>query len=168
MPRVYERKFDHDEARKLRAEGWSYRELAARFGVSDSAILRVCNPQSRAKMEAHSAAWSRRQRQPCRGGCGRLVWHHGRRIRSGYCPSCLGKLKTRTVRPDTLLCTHCGEWKLDEEFPFGRTANKSRRDRHSFCRGCQAEVRREHRQRNREADNAYQRAYKRRKRATAA
>lgn len=39
--RVYYRKFDHDEARRLRAEDpkhWSYSELARHFDVSKTAI----------------------------------------------------------------------------------------------------------------------------------
>lgn len=40
--RSYARKFDWDEARRLRAEGWTFQALAARYGVNKSAIERVC------------------------------------------------------------------------------------------------------------------------------
>lgn len=82
-------RFDHDEARRLRAAGWTYRALAARYGVSYSGVQRVCNPAVRARMNAHTNRRLRDKRQPCLGGCGRLVWLHGPIIRSGYCPQCL-------------------------------------------------------------------------------
>lgn len=151
--RVYQRKFDHDEARRMRAQGRTYADIAVLMGVSSQAVLRVCNPAVYESVHQASLAWTRKQRRPCRGGCGALVWTnvHGR---SGYCPVCHGReIRATTVRPDTLLCTRCGMWKPDEDFPFG--GKKGRRLRHTYCRPCQTEARREYRWRspeNRERD----------------
>lgn len=38
------RRFDHDEARRLRAEGWTYPQIAQRSFVSPQAVARVCHP----------------------------------------------------------------------------------------------------------------------------
>lgn len=140
------RKFDHDEARRLRAEGLFYREIAERFGVSTQAVLRACDPRVRARMDMASAERHRRNRKPCKGGCGRLVWMHmtGRNP-TGYCIQCLDT--STSVRETTLRCSECGEWKPDAEFGWaGR--NKARRFRHAYCKPCQAPTRQAYRERH--------------------
>lgn len=44
--RVYERAFDHEEAQRLRSEGWSYDDLAERFGVSLTSSPASVRPRS--------------------------------------------------------------------------------------------------------------------------
>jgi helix-turn-helix resolvase-like protein len=162
------RKFDHDEAIRRYANGETGVALAEEYGVSTAAVYRVVNPEIRAYMDKDAVERNRRKREPCRGGCGRLVWRHGRvgRARSGYCPTCNGIQRAESVRPTTLRCSHCREWKRDDAFPRRATAN-ARRGRSHECRVCQTITRRERRQRNAEADRAYQRAYKKRVRAHA-
>ncbi len=164
--RVYQRKYDHERARWLHdVRGWSYKRLAAHYGVSVTAIEYACNDKTRARMLAAAKAGNAKKRRPCLGNCGRLVWMHQKNKNpSGYCPTCHGLRVARTVRETTLLCSRCAEWKPDESFPK-QAAAKARRGRHQRCRPCGTAERREHRARNREADNAYQREYKRRIRA---
>jgi hypothetical protein len=125
--RVYHRHFDHDEARRLRAEGlWTYSRLAEHFGVSEAAVMRVCNPEFRARMDARlkEFVW-RNKREPCKGECGRLVWMMTKG-RSGYCQSCLGERRVAAdVREGELRWTQCRQWKPDSE--FGHNKNKARR-----------------------------------------
>jgi hypothetical protein len=166
LPRV----FDHDECRRLRAEDpkrWTFKELAAHFDVSSAAVSRVLNPQTRARMDRNSLAWARRQRAPCKGGCGTLVWRHGvqGRARTGYCLRCLALQRSKSVRADTLLCTRCKQWKPDEQFPHRNDA-VSRRGRATLCRPCQTIARREYRNSTPERrlrDRLQQRDYRREK-----
>ena len=58
-------------------------------------------------------------------------------------------------------CVTCKEWKPASEYPRNRAQS---RGLHYQCRPCGTAARREHRRRNREAYNAYQREYKRRRR----
>jgi hypothetical protein len=146
--RVYQRKFDHDFARELRAEGMTYQQLADHFSVSVTALEIVFNAKIRTRNRAGTARRNRELREPCLGGCGALVWRHGAqgRARTGYCPACSGLRRATTVRETTLRCSLCGEWKPDEAFPLQRAA-KARRARAGDCRSCQTIRRREHRKR---------------------
>lgn len=145
--RVYQRAFDHDEARRLRKldpEEWTYQRLAEHFGVTDTAVGRVCNPAIAARMAAASREGHRRRKTPCEGGCGRRVWANG--VRTGYCPECIvAFLAEGVVRDGELRCTGCGEWKPDAEFHRG--PGRVRRYRRSRCIACESKERRERRQR---------------------
>lgn len=165
--RWYERKFDHDKARRLHLQGMAIAEIARRLGVSATAVDRVTNPERARQMDEQTKKfmWKHR-RKPCKGGCGRLVWTT-EKGRTGMCLRCVGKLQTRNeVREGELKCKRCGEWKPDEEFPLAKFQNRkagrvrggiSRRYRHSWCRPCSAAVRREHRQRFPGSQQAYDR-----------
>lgn len=157
--RDYQRAFDHEEAARLREQGWTQQRIADHFGVSVAGVRRVLVPSERARMDAYSKRWIKEHyKRPCIRGCGRLAWHHpGRR---GICQTCATEEKTMSVRPDALLCSRCGKWKPDEEFPLRRGA-MGRRQRAHLCRPCSTITRREHRQRNpqhREHDLIYRRA----------
>lgn len=164
--RIYTRAFDHEEARRLREDGWTYPALAERYGVSATALQRVCNPRVRERMDARSNDWIREHmRAPCLGGCGRLVWLQTPG-RSGYCPTCVGKRKAAVnVREGELRCTRCGEWKADAE--FGTKKRKTRRGRRTWCRPCEAAARRAHRHANSEQERTYARNRKRKGKAMA-
>lgn len=148
--RVYQRAFDHDEARRLRENGWTFEKLAEHFGVSITSVAMLFNNRLRERMREQSLQWARREYlRPCIRGCGRNAWHQpGRR---GICVDCAAEERTSTVRPDSLLCTRCNKWKPDEDFFMSR-GNKRRRQRHSICRPCSTEARREWRQRNPEKE----------------
>jgi hypothetical protein len=148
MARVYVRKFDWDEARRLRAEGWSYQAIAERLGVSASAVWQVLTGARR------KAEYRERNREALRrlyrgkgscADCGGPIWLHTAR-KHPRCTDCAAKRKTVTVRPDTLRCFSCGEWKPDALFPYSRS-HRSRRGHHGACRACQAKVRQAHRER---------------------
>lgn len=158
--RVYRRAFDHEEAIALHADGWTYPALAERFGVSETAISRVCNPNTRERMQRLSNQWAWKQRKPCRGGCGRLVWMTAR-ARTGFCAECWAeRLNEPNVREDELRCTNCGEWKRDAEFG-GSKAAKNRRFRRGWCRACETKSRRAHRRTHAERERVNSRKYKR-------
>lgn len=165
--RVYQRAFDHEEAQKLRAEGWSYGRIAEHFGVSDRAVQRVCDPKVREDMERCTSEYHRRQRQPCKGGCGTLVWTHNK-SHTGYCNACLKALQAAPdIRPDELRCTKCREWKPDAEFGTHRPV-KARRSRCAWCRACEAAARRANRKANPERERATDINRKRKKAKTVA
>jgi hypothetical protein len=155
--RIYVRAFDHDEAIALHAEDpicWTPGKLAERYGVSRSGVDRVLHPKRNAQMEAQTQQWTEKNRRPlCKGGCGRRVWMVSKG-RSGYCISCLGLIRAKTVRPDTLLCGRCGEWKPDSEFHTQARA-KARRQRAGQCKPCATVARRENRHANREREARY-------------
>jgi len=159
--RVYYREFDHDEARRLRAEDpkrWSYRALAEHFDVSYTAVQRLFNAHAEERLNRHTLRWARRRRRPCLGGCGTLVWAHTKN-RTGYCLRCIGaQFAAANVREAELRCTRCGEWKPDDQF-YRRRSNHARRGRATHCKPCSAIDRREHRHRNIEQERRYEHDY---------
>lgn len=157
-PRVYERKFDWNEAKALRNDGWTYAAIAERFSVSRSAIQRVCDEKRKARVAEYGAQW---QRNGCCPECGAQATRSNVQHK---CMACRVREMATSVRGDMLRCTTCREWKPDEGFCFDKLLT-ARRGRHCQCRVCLTVARRKHRERNREADNAYQREYKRRVRA---
>lgn len=145
--RVYERKFDWDEARRLCAEGLSYDQIGARLGVSGTAVYRVVVPGIRERMNAASVAWTRGGTCP---DCGKIGVSRTRLDKSRRCVDCAHKKMVTSVRDGELLCFGCREWKPDHDFPRNRGKRaRVRRDRHNFCRGCQAPMRQRSRERAR-------------------
>lgn len=160
--RRYKRKFDHDLARELYAQGESRAALARRFGVSENGIRRVLDPVFRAKFDQRTNEYLRRtHRFPCEGGCGTLVWQVTRE-RSGFCAKCSAiAAAAPNVRPTELRCTKCGEWKPDEEFPVNNQATTdARRRRLSQCRSCSNAARRDYRRRHHQLERERDRARK--------
>lgn len=144
--RIYPRKFDHEEAQRLRALGWTYVGIAELMGVHAQAVRRVCDPKVRQDMQDRATVNLRKRRTPCRGGCGKLVWASDKK-RSGYCTPCYWKAKQLTnpdVRAGELRCTKCRAWKPDDEFPTNKPS-KMRRGRNPMCRPCATAMRRNHR-----------------------
>lgn len=144
--RVYVRMFDWDEARRLRAEGLSCRAIAARLGVTTSAVYRVVTP---GQIEAQ-AANARRYASTgvcddCGGPMNRVSRSHGSR----RCAECAAVARTTSARPEALRCVTCREWKPDSDFPLGGR-KIGRRGRHLQCRGCQTIARRAYRDRHKQ------------------
>jgi hypothetical protein len=155
------RKFDHDECRALYAAGgWTYRQLAAKYGVSEFAVGYALNPRVRETTRAYQLAHCRR---PCAAGCGRDVWTMGRAC-TGLCRSCSADAKVTSVRDGELKCASCGEWKADDAFPRS-SANTRRRQRHKTCTACHTAIKRAWRARHPERERAYDRERKRKQRA---
>ena len=172
--RVYQRRFDHDLAREMRAEGTTYSEIARQLGVSAAAVRRVCDPEVNERMSRAALEHSRRNRQPCLGGCGRLVWTHmngSTRPRTGYCAECFQARRNAErddIGEESLRCHRCGNWKVDAEFPRNRQGPaRARRGRYRNCRTCENAIRNEHRRRKPEitAEADRRRYIKRRKNA---
>lgn len=165
MPRVYERSFDWDEARRLYETGVSRPEIATRMGVSYNMIHRITAPGALERQAAYHREW---QKTGVCADCGAQTNRAGQVNGSTRCVPCSALARATTVRPTELQCSTCREWKPDEDFPHNRADSMSRRGRHGQCRVCQTIARRDHRRRNREAANLYDRDYKRRRRAEGA
>jgi len=158
--RVYVRKFDHDAARARYAAGESVTAMAREFGVHPTAVWRVVS--SRIIESIRERAQKRKSAGVC-DDCGGPMHMGSRYNGSTHCHDCSALARATNVRPDALRCATCREWKPDEDFPFNRAGRKTHRGRHDQCRSCQTVARRERRARNREADNAYSREYRRRR-----
>lgn len=157
--RVYPRKFDWDEARRRNAKGESYLTLAREYGVTDTAVRRVCDSRVRERME--EANYRYQKSGVCRD-CGK----QGVSPYYGRCMKCAHLAAATSVRPDSLECISCREWKPDEAFTKA-TSQIARRGRHKQCSSCQTAAKRDWRKRNREKARAYDREYRRQRRAAA-
>lgn len=137
--RVYQRKFDHDEARVRHAAGESIRSLARNYGVSEAAVGRVVNPGTNARMRLISRA------NIMSGTCERCGVQ-GITKTSRWCRTCWALEKNESVRPGELLCSRCSTWKLDDEF-YRNRMERFRRGRHRLCKTCNNKARRDYRMR---------------------
>lgn len=141
------RKFDWDEARRLRESGMSFDAIARQLGVSSTAVICALDPEYRSRNRAQALAWQFKHK-PWRGVCpdcggvastGRGQW--------ARCRACYAKLQATSVRDDTLRCHRCREWKPDDAFTQKPTTTKLRRGRDAECKTCQAQRKREYRAR---------------------
>ena len=153
------RTFDWDEAVRLRRQGLPLKAIGDLLGVSAQSIRMATDPEARERENADRR--TRLYRETC-PDCGGPRNHYNAR-----CLSCSHKAKVTSVRPDTLRCMVCREWKPDTEFA-GDRSRPHRRHRRTECRSCHAASKRAWRQRNSEHARAYDREYKRRRRAGAA
>lgn len=139
--RVYQRKFDHDQARKLYKEGASVYSLARRFNVTTNAVRRVLDPEIRRRMDATT------RRYAMQGVC-QLCGRDDISNNATVCRDCMPIYYATTVREDTLLCSKCHKWKPDEDFQL--TPSKrlhARRKRRYQCRACMNKARQDYRER---------------------
>lgn len=145
MSRVYARKFDWDEAIRLRSEGHSTKAIAERLGVTWNAVHRVVTPGvMEAEAVTQAAVAARGRCDDCGGPMNGLSRYRG----STRCKTCAAIARATSVRPDSLQCVMCREWKPDDQFPRNRAESLARRGRHSTCRACATIARREYRNRN--------------------
>lgn len=177
--RVYKWKFDHDEARKLRAEGLTYTEIGKRLGVTHAAVRRVCDDSVREAMYRDSLAWQRSGTcvecgEPCAP-----VSHPTNRSGIERCRSCANFSRRRCwfETDDGQLivrCTSCKEWLSEDRFPpslrrrydHGITSDGGRRQ----CSMCASAARRLYRHTHpeqRERENKVLRDKRRQQRAAA-
>ena len=135
------RKFDHDEARRLRACGHSYRAIGSMLNVSAQSVMSACDPDYRERSRQ-----SVRNNQPHIGICPSC----GGRCTNGmasqkYLPNgelriCIACRKRQRVlnhaRDGELKCYDCKVWKEDEA--FGSCGDRpTRRNRRLSCRECE-------------------------------
>jgi hypothetical protein len=139
MARVYERKFDWDEAKQRRLAGASVRELAAEYGVSTSMVYYATNARAYARMRSYGAVW---QRDGTCVDCGATCTRRA----ETRCVECATRLRATSVRPSELRCQTCRKWKPDKE--FSRGVRRSRRGRHQNCRSCSTRLRQDYRDRH--------------------
>lgn len=133
------RKFDHDLARVMHEEGGvTIAELAREFGVSDFAIDYAVHAETRDRCQT-------RQRElrtwittciDC-GGPATKAYPSSRDPHNGRCRPCHAATLVTSVRPDTLRCCDCEEWKPDEAFTVQR-GRLARRNRAAECKECMA------------------------------
>ena len=152
--RVYKRKFDWDEARKLRAEGWTYPDLAAHFGVSIRTVRYVCIPSEYEKMREVT---SKRQRSGTCPDCGNpMSFNPSDQPRR--CVRCHAE-SVADVNDRVAKCVICQEWKPHEDFLLQPGKYIDRRGLRPSCRSCNTRIRREHRAANAEKELLKSRAY---------
>lgn len=161
----YNRKFDWDEAQRLRDQGLSYARIGRLLGVTGEAVRFAVNPEWRAKFAAYNAAYQR-ENKPHQGICPDCggISSDGRYRKGARCKPCHDKHSATSVREHTLRCSACRYWLPDDDFPRA-ASNKQRRQRHALCRPCQNVARALNREANRERERAYERS--RRTRTTA-
>jgi hypothetical protein len=185
--RVYQRKFDWDEARARHNAGEGYTALARAYGVSINAVKRVCDPVFKVQMDARREAHIHTGVcEDCgQAGVTSAAFRRTRPSKHGrvLCAGC-GAVEKRTryrfdkagtlvaVRCNMADCAHGDRWQPPGNFPRGENAKDLRPGGfHSVCRDCNTRMRRDHRARNREAQAAherdYRRAYRARKKAAA-
>lgn len=165
--RIYERRFDWDEARRLRRQGLAYEEIARRLGVTGAAVARVCDPRIRDRMASTTAAWM------ASGTCEVCGARCSRNSARAYmrCAECANEEKRDLAREALLnergwvLCTRCGEHKPMSHFSVDRDKRRSLGGLRQFCRACETAAKRDWRRRNQERAKAYDREYRAHRRA---
>lgn len=143
MPRVYERRFDYEEARLRRANGELVSALAAEYGVTAAAIYRATTPGLPQRQVAYHREW----RKTVCTVCGSPAQKAAFRGDGPRCKPCADDARATSVREGELQCVTCRQWKLDREFAFSAAARDRRRGRHQCCRACATALRREYRER---------------------
>lgn len=142
MPRVYAHRFDHDVARARRAAGETYASIARDLGVSPTAVAYACDPVQRERSAKRLAEWVRSGSCP---DCGAPCTNR----KGTRCQACATAARATSVRDGELYCSACDTWKPDDAFPHSRAERvRVRRGRHTMCRACLTEQKRDWRARN--------------------
>jgi hypothetical protein len=181
MPRVYTRKFDHEEAKCLYKEGRTITDIARHMGVTWHAVARIVARRYRETRERAQAAYRERHTAPCEG-CGKsclATTHASRRVLDGraLCVRCRADEKTERLRFDddgNLVAVRCrsadcanGErWQPPSHFTRGTGSGHIREGGiHGQCRACQNRARREYRHAHPEKERERDRRYRAARRA---
>ena len=159
------RRFDWDEANRLRGEGATYAEIGRRLGVTGNAIYLACNSHARARQRKYGAAWKKMTCEDCGGTCAPNPYHPHARLDRMICRKCSSRrrreetLLKRMNHDGDLLCARCGEWRPVETFAMNYGYPRWE------CRYCETTRRRANREANRDRERAYERSRRRRKAA---
>lgn len=138
------RKFDWDEAARLRAEGLSYAAIGRRLGVSASAVRLALNPDENARIAARASAWQANGICPDCGGPATRKKGTRTHPRNGRCRPCAARVRAK-VQDGHAYCPTCDTWKPRAD--FRPVASRPARGVHSECRDCDRARRRAHRER---------------------
>lgn len=143
------RTFDWDEARRLRANGHTLKELAARYGVTVWAIVLATDDRARIRSQNAAAEWNARHGNPysydlC--ACGQ----HKKKA-AARCMDCHLLATANNVTDDAgdLWCNTCKTYRPTSEFPFSSSSSRRAFRRH-MCRACDTKARQANRQKRRE------------------
>lgn len=179
------RKFDHDEARRRYTAGEKASALAAEFGVTSNAVLRIASPGAGEAFKRASAAFYARNHVPCevcgKSCLGLTITSKAKRCPDGraLCIRCRADERRErllfdeqgnlvSVRCLALDCANGERWQSPDNFANGQRHREVRAGGiHNRCRACGTRDRREYRHRNpaaRERENVARMArYYRRK-----
>lgn len=134
------RRFDWDMAKRMRARGMTYVDIAADLGVSPTAVARVCDTYRHNQLALHN---HRQQRSGVCVDCGKQRSHNytnsRRGIDKGRCLECSYIHAATSVRDDALKCVTCKQWLWDTAFPHNRR-EPIRRGRHTQCTACNTDA----------------------------
>lgn len=106
------RRFDWDDAGRLRREGHSYAMIGQKLGVTARAVRLALNPTLREMDHLRTTAWSQGGVCPDCGGPAIRV----SRNRQHRCRSCSAKAQVTSIQGETALCYTCHEWKPLDAF----------------------------------------------------
>lgn len=123
------RTFDHDECRALYATGeWTQAALAARYGVSDTRVWQIVDPERQQRTNRRASEWTQlHYNKPC-DGCGARIWKQGHRpTQTGLCRKCWAETQ-RTAEHGTE-SRYCGGCRCAECRAASATARRNRRAR---------------------------------------
>lgn len=169
MPRVYQRRFDRDEARRLRDQGLTYAEVGRRLGVTREAIRYGLDPAARLRADA---ARARLQTSGTCIDCGAPCSHNatsntlaGRGPDDDVCRECSYARQRTSVRPDALWCPGCEAWLPDDAFHRNASSRKGRRGRRNECKACDTARRHAYRVLHPDKERAAQERRQQRRRA---
>lgn len=143
--RVYQRKFDYDEAKRRRSAGESLTSIAAAFGVSPAAVARATNGRTRAMMDENSRRWLAEHppRDLCE--CGREKDRRSARCRACWRAS-LSPVEVVNAAGH-VWCTSCNAYRPADAFSY-KAANAHRAFRCHLCRHCETRARQDYRERH--------------------
>lgn len=143
--RVYPHRFDHDLARRMRAEGATLKAIAEVMGVTPAAVKHACDEEERRRSIARRLEWMQQAACPECGAQTTRTTVGG----DSRCRACSTKAMATSVRDGELRCVTCQEWKPDHGFPRNRAKKGTlRRGRHTSCRACQTKARQAYRERH--------------------
>ena len=143
--RVYQRKFDWDQAKRMRDSGMTIADIAAALGVSYGGVRRVVDPHYRAMLDVSAAEyqrthWRRKRMDQCKCGAEKTK-------SANMCAACHRDKFDVDVGPSgTLRCHLCDRFLPTEVFP---TDNRKplRGFRRTICRSCDSRRRKLNRER---------------------
>lgn len=158
--RVYQRRFDHEEAAGRHAAGESLAALAREYGVTASAVGYAVWPGAKARRRLYAMEWRTGRCEACGGPAMRLVGTKTKYNRDGrcLCAGCRSVARRERLRFDrggVLEAVRCvnrdcanGErWQPPENFTRGEKFRDVRPGGiHGSCRACQTRTRRRYRE----------------------